>query len=284
VILRHVQDFQQGLREDRKSLFTGDLLRSLLLAGVAGLAIWLRLRGVIKGSVALASIGLLMLMDIFPIDVEYLNESNYVEEEGIAEVFTPAPYNLEIAKDTGSYRVLDLSRGVSAAFNGNALTAVFHRSIGGYHAAKLSIYQDLIEKQLYKYPDCQPTLDMLNTRYVIFNDPATNQITFRYNPSAAGDCWFVASVRGKDRYKRSWAPSTACMYCQKPSWKRTWDNRSQKLQATVYGCSETTTTRYNTTPVRPAEVLPFSAKCITSRAGKPTSMVKKLPSTRPTMY
>lgn len=195
VILRHVQDFQQGLREDRKSLFTGDLLRSLLLAGVAGLAIWLRLRGVIKGSVALASIGLLMLMDIFPIDVEYLNESNYVEEEGIAEVFTPAPYNLEIAKDTGSYRVLDLSRGVSAAFNGNALTAVFHRSIGGYHAAKLSIYQDLIEKQLYKYPDCQPTLDMLNTRYVIFNDPATNQITFRYNPSAAGDCWFVASVR-----------------------------------------------------------------------------------------
>lgn len=195
VILRHVQDFQQGLKEDRKSLFTGDLMRSLILSGLAGLCLWLYMRGTLNRSVAMSVIGILIMIDILPIDAKYLNEDNYVEEDGLMQVFTPAPHNLEIAKDTGNYRVLDLSRGVSAAFNGNAFTSVFHHSVGGYHAAKLSIYQDLIEKQLYRYPNCQPVLDMLNTKYIIYNDPATQQTTFQTNPGAAGDCWFVNSVR-----------------------------------------------------------------------------------------
>jgi hypothetical protein len=111
------------------------------------------------------------------------------------QVFTPSPINNTIAKDTGYYRVFDLSNGVGTAFNGNAITSVYHHSIGGYHAAKLSIYQDLIEKQLYRFPNCMPTVNMLNTRYIIFQDPSSGQMTYQQNPDAAGACWFVDSIR-----------------------------------------------------------------------------------------
>jgi hypothetical protein len=144
---------------------------------------------------ALAVIGLFMAIDILSIAGKYLNEDNYREEEEYSQTFQPAPYNSEIMKDTGYYRVLDVSRGISAAFNGNAITSMFHRSVGGYHAAKLSIYQDLIEKQLYNFPNCMPVVNMLNTKYIIFNDPNTNQTRVQPNPGAAGPCWMVSRVR-----------------------------------------------------------------------------------------
>jgi hypothetical protein len=194
-IMAPVKSFLAGLKEDRQSLFLGDLLRTLFFVVVAAAAIWLHLRKKITPMVALAVIGLFMTIDILSIAGKYLNADNYREEEEYSQVFQPAPYNLEIMKDTGYYRVLDLSRGVSAAFNGNAMTSVFHRSVGGYHAAKLSIYQDLIEKQLYNFPNCMPVVNMLNTKYIILNDPNTNQTRFQENPDAAGPCWMVSGVR-----------------------------------------------------------------------------------------
>jgi len=193
-ILPSARAFVEALQEDRKGLFWGDIMRSFLFILVAAGSIWLYFQKKLSAIWALAIVAAASLIDIFGIDSKYLNENNYQEEEEYAQTFTPAPHNLEIAKDTGYYRVFDITNGVSAAFNGYATPSVFHQNIGGYHAAKLSIYQDLIEKQLYNFPNCAPTLDMLNTKYIIFKDPQSNQIQYQVNPTAAGPCWYVDSV------------------------------------------------------------------------------------------
>ena len=196
-ILPSVRNFTNALQEDRKSLFWGDLLRSFLFVLVASISIWLTLTEKLKAKWTLAILGIAGMIDLLSIDSNYLNESNYQDEETYQQVFTPSPINDGISKDTGYYRVFDISNGVSTAFNGNAITSVYHKSIGGYHAAKLSIYQDLIENQLYRFPNCMPVINMLNTKYIIFQDPSSGQPTYQLNPEAAGACWFVDNVKSE---------------------------------------------------------------------------------------
>lgn len=194
-ILQPVRAFLNGLEEDRKSLFLSTVFRTLIFILVAALAVWLTVKKTIKPIHAVLIIGVASMIDLLSINSTYLNGENYTESEEYEQAFTPAPHNVEIAKDTGYYRVLDISQGLGPAFNGNAMTAVFHRSIGGYHAAKLSIYQDLIEKQLYKFPNCMPMVNMLNTKYIIFQNPSNNQISYELNSEAAGPCWMVKEIK-----------------------------------------------------------------------------------------
>jgi len=193
-IMPSVRNFTNGLQEDRKSLFINDFLRSLMFVLVAAAALWLTMKKKVKANIALLVIIAFSMIDLLFIDSKYLNASNYQDPIEYEQNFSPSPVNIEISKDTSTYRVFDISNGVETAFNGNALTSVFHQSIGGYHAAKLSIYQDLIEKQLYKFPNCSPTIDMLNTKYIIFRDPQSNQISYQVNPNAAGTCWLVDTI------------------------------------------------------------------------------------------
>ena len=95
-------------------------------------------------------------------------------------------------QDTTQYRVLDIRGGISNAFNGGALIAYHHKTVGGYNPAKLSIYQDLIENQWYKFPNCMPTMNMLNTKYVISGDPALDTVV---NKAALGNVWFVKGIQ-----------------------------------------------------------------------------------------
>ena len=193
-IMPSVRNFTNGLQEDRKSLFINDFLRSLMFVLVAAAALWLTMKKKVKANIALLVIIAFSMIDLLFIDSKYLNASNYQDPMEYEQNFSASPVNIEILKDTSTYRVFDISNGVETAFNGNALTSVFHQSIGGYHAAKLSIYQDLIEKQLYKFPNCSPTIDMLNTKYIIFRDPQSNQISYQVNPNAAGTCWLVDTI------------------------------------------------------------------------------------------
>jgi hypothetical protein len=84
--------------------------------------------------------------------------------------------------------------GIQNAFNGGALVAYHHNTVGGYNPAKLSIYQDLIENQWYKFPNCLPVVNMMNTKYVITGNIATDTMA---NPEALGNAWFVKGIEYK---------------------------------------------------------------------------------------
>lgn len=183
-----------AIKEDRKSLALGDIGRSLLFVLAAAALLWAAIKNKIKPVVAVASIGVLAFIDVLVIDATYLNSSNYKDKEEYTNSFAPRPVDTEILKDKSYYRVLDLSSGdIGSVFNQGAMpTSYFHKSIGGYHPAKLSIYQDLIEKQLYNFPNCMPVINMLNTKYVIQNNQGKLQIT--PNPTALGAAWFVKNI------------------------------------------------------------------------------------------
>ncbi len=187
-----VRSFLGGLREDRQHLFFTNILRSLFFIAIAGLVIYFYQRKTLKPVVALLIIGLFSFIDVMAIDVKYLNSDNYQEAEENEAAFNPTPADQFINQDKGWFRVLDLTHGgIRGAFNQGALTAYHHNTIGGYHPAKLSIYQDLVEHQLYNYPNNQNVLDMLNTKYVI-QDPSQTSLNPR--PTNLGPVWFVKGV------------------------------------------------------------------------------------------
>jgi hypothetical protein len=148
--------------------------------------------------VAVAAIGFFAFVDVMMINVKYFNADNYQDGAEYKAAFDPSPVDQQILKDTSNFRVLDLTQGVDYAFNYGALTAYFHKSVGGYHPAKLSIYQDLYEKQIRNFPDCAPVLNMLNTKYIILPPMKQGEtISVQQNPEALGAAWFVKNISAK---------------------------------------------------------------------------------------
>jgi hypothetical protein len=190
-----IKAFLAGLREDRQHLFLMDIGRSLFFIAIAAVALWMYLKNKLSSTVALAVIGFFAFIDIITIDAKYLNSDRYADkEEYEATNFDPQPVDAQIMQDKGNYRVLDLRYdGIGGAFNQGAMTAYFHKSVGGYHPAKLSIYQDLIEKQFYKFPNCMPVINMLNTKYIINSDGKSAQVI--PNPDALGPVWLVKGIK-----------------------------------------------------------------------------------------
>jgi hypothetical protein len=190
-----VRAFLNGMKEDRQSLFMGDILRSFLFIAVALIAIFLFIKRKLNALVVTVIIGVFAFIDVITIDTKYLNGDHYQEKTENENIFTPTAVDQQISKDTGYYRVLDVSQGIGAAFNGGPHSSYFHKSIGGYHPAKLSIYQDIIEKQLYNFPNCLPVIDMLNTKYVITSGQQNGQgLMVQQNPEALGAAWFVKTL------------------------------------------------------------------------------------------
>jgi hypothetical protein len=189
-----IRNFLNALKDDRRSLFLGSILRSFLFIAAAAFVVWLNVKGKIKSWTVFAVVGLLSFIDIMAVDTKYLNKDNYQEETEYQNNFTPSPADQQVMQDKSYYRVLDLRQGVGNAFNGGALSAYYYNLIGGYHPAKLSIYQDLIEHQLYNFPQCMPSINMLNTKYIIQADPSGKEAVYT-NPDALGAAWFVKAVR-----------------------------------------------------------------------------------------
>ncbi|MDO6435389.1 YfhO family protein [Flavitalea sp. BT771] len=186
----HMTAFIQALRDDRKVLFLHSMIRSLLFIAAAALITGLYLKRKIKTWILLTALGVLTYTDLITIDLQYLNNNNYKPAATAPTDQVATAADQLILRDTGYYRVFDLRYGAGYTLGYGAATAWFHRSIGGYNAAKLSIYQDLIERQLSSYPRCQPVVDMLNTRYLI--GPGDTVI---HNEGALGPAWFVKGIK-----------------------------------------------------------------------------------------
>jgi hypothetical protein len=186
--------FVSGLHADRQQLFGSSIVRSLVLVIVAILAIALYLRKVIHPAIMLSVIGVLTIADVLSIDLNYLNNENYKDSGEYQENFTAAGADRQIMADKGYFRVFDLRDSISNTLTYGAMTAYFHHSIGGYHAARLAIYEDLIDRQLFNFPHCAPVIDMLNTKYIIEPNGKGGDTVIR-NEGALGPVWFVKHVR-----------------------------------------------------------------------------------------
>ncbi|UOQ75725.1 YfhO family protein [Hymenobacter sp. 5516J-16] len=184
---------QQGfpldaLRADRASLLRTDVFRSLFFVAAAAGVLWFFLQRKLSAGLAATLVGVLTLIDLWGVDKRYLNDGNF-QQETIAEQFVPTPADQQILQDKDpNYRVLN----VQNPFN-EAQTSYFHKSIGGYHGAKLRRYQDLIERQISQ--NNTQVLNMLNTRYVIVPGQQGQPQQVQRNPGALGNAWFVSQVQ-----------------------------------------------------------------------------------------
>ncbi len=191
---RFMTDFVGGVRADRRQLFGSSILRSLILAAAAAIAIALYLRKIIHPAILLGVIGVLTFADVISLDLNYLSNDNYKGSDEYQQNFTATHADREVMADKGYFRVFDLRDSISNALTYGAMTAYFHKSIGGYHAARLAIYEDLINRQLFNFPNCTPVINMLNTKYIIEPRGKGGDTVIR-NKSALGPAWFVKHVR-----------------------------------------------------------------------------------------
>ncbi|MBU0764892.1 MAG: hypothetical protein KJ607_08665 [Bacteroidetes bacterium] len=197
-----------AIRSDRASIFWTDAFRSLGFIALAVVLILLFVHQKVKKPVFYVLMIGLFLLDMWPVDKRYLNNDNFEKKARIEKPFVASRADEFILKDTEpDYRVLNLAVNT---FN-DASTSYFHKSIGGYHGAKMKRYQELINyhisREMRQFIDTlrgNPAqmavesalrslyvLNMLNTRYIIYNKDA-QPIINRY---ADGNAWFVEDYK-----------------------------------------------------------------------------------------
>jgi hypothetical protein len=179
-----------ALKEDRQSLMLGDIFRTLGFALASLGLIYLLVRRTLKPALVFAAFSVLTLIDLLPIASIYLNSENYIEKSDNEGVFQTTAADQAILADKSFYRVFNIS---GNAFT-DAVTSYHYNSIGGYHAVKLRIYQDLIENQLQKQQPNFSVINMLNAKYLIQKDGGGLTQNYQRNDSALGNAWFVKNL------------------------------------------------------------------------------------------
>jgi hypothetical protein len=183
----------KALVDDRIKMFRADAVRSILFILGGTLFLWLIIGKKINTSLGLIAIGILILADLWSVDKRYLNNEKFVTKSVIDQQWKPREVDEFILKDRDpNFRVLDLTGNTFSS----ATTSYFHKTIGGYHAAKLQRYQEVIEKQ-FSGSINQDVLDMLNTKYFITSGQGEDQNnqTMKVNNTACGHAWFVDNVQ-----------------------------------------------------------------------------------------
>lgn len=178
-----------ALREDRASMLRGDMMRTLGFILVAAALIYAYLGGKIKASWMVLSLVVFSLADNWLVCLRSLPSSKYESKQAATAPPKPEAYDLQIQADPDPhYRVLDLSRG---SITGNATTSYFHKSLSGYHAAKLQRFQEVVDKYLSK--DLSKNLHivgMMNGKYLVGDKGQVIP-----NPEACGNAWFVGEYQ-----------------------------------------------------------------------------------------
>ncbi len=178
------------LKEDRASLAMMSSLKSAAYILITAGLLWAFIKDKIKMPVLLGCLLVVIAIDMLPVAHAYLNDKNYIDAADYEANFQPRPVDSQILKDRDPYyRVLDLSKNT---YN-DAGQAYFHKCIGGYHPAKMEIYQDLIDRQMSKGYNAQ-VLNMLNTKYIIVGSQKSAPRVLP-NPAACGNAWFVDEVK-----------------------------------------------------------------------------------------
>lgn len=188
-ISQGAQVFIDALREDRKDILKADSYRSFAFIIISGIILLGFIYKKINRNTTILLFGLIILFDMWPVNKRYLNNDNFTSKRKAETPFTPTPADKLIMKDTDlHYRVLNLSVNT---FN-DAHTSYFHKSIGGYHGAKMKRYQELIDFHISKQN--MDVINMLNTKYFIVPGK-NNQPEVQLNLNALGNAWFVDKYR-----------------------------------------------------------------------------------------
>jgi hypothetical protein len=180
----------KALVDDRISLARMDALRSLFFVLVGAGLIWALIRKKMNPQVTFIILAAVILTDMWNIDRRYLNNEKFVEKNILAQQFKTRDVDQIIQRDGSIYRVLDLASGNPFS---NSIPSYFHKSIGGYHAAKLKRYQEVLDKQ-FNGAINEDVLDMLNTKYLITSDRNGEKETMVNRSTAAGNAWFVQNI------------------------------------------------------------------------------------------
>jgi hypothetical protein len=180
----------KALVDDRISLARMDALRSLFFVLIGAGLIWALIRKKMNPQVTFIILAGVILTDMWNIDRRYLNNEKFVEKNILAQQFKTRDVDQIIQRDGSIYRVLDLASGNPFS---NSIPSYFHKSIGGYHAAKLKRYQEVLDKQ-FNGAINEDVLDMLNTKYLITSDQNGEKETMVNRSTAAGNAWFVQDV------------------------------------------------------------------------------------------
>ena len=200
-----------NLSEMRGALVSADALRSFIIICIGCALLWLHAAGKLRQSLTVAGITVLCLVDMWSVNKRYLHDEQFVPRSIQTETFSKTKTDELILQDKSpDYRVLNFA---TDAFNENN-TSYWHKNIGGYHAAKLRRYQELIERHIS--PEMQAAyqaiaaaggemdsvdaskfrvLNMLNTKYFILPSGQQGQTVPVLNPYANGNAWFVKNVQ-----------------------------------------------------------------------------------------
>lgn len=206
-----LSDILANLGEMRAELVSSDALRSFIIIGIGCSLLWLYASGKLRSSLTIAGITILCLADMWGVNKRYLNDAQFVPHSIRTETFTKTNTDELILQDTSlDYRVLNFA---TSTFDDNN-TSYWHKSVGGYHPAKLRRYQEMIEHHIS--PEMQAAykaiataggemdsvdankfriLNMLNTKYFIFPTGQQRQTVPILNPHAYGNAWFVNKVQ-----------------------------------------------------------------------------------------
>jgi len=207
------RSYFSALKADRQAFYLTDMWRSLGFMVVLVAVLFMYAKKWIKPAMVYGILILFATIDLFGVATRYLNEEHFVDAAELEYSYADSRADMQLKSDTGYYRILNLAAGDANGYNfsiGNtfndALPSYKHNTIGGYSPAKLGLYQDLIENQLYRniqqwatdqqLKDSFPVLNMMNMKYVIVpdqQDPKQNMAVI--NPYAMGNCWLVKEVK-----------------------------------------------------------------------------------------
>ena len=178
--------FLDALKEDRRSLYAADLLRSGFFIVLVAVALYLYVKNKMASTTAIVIVGLLMVTDLVLVDKSYVSKKDFVSAREVDIPFEATPIDNQILQDTTQYRVLDV-----AGFL-NARASYFHKSIGGYSAVRPIKMQELFDYQIAN--NNVEVLNMLNVKYLIQTDEKGEEFPVA-NPDANGNAWFVKELK-----------------------------------------------------------------------------------------